>query len=182
MANKSSEFPEGLLTGDVLKSFYAITGDYPNFQYTPGHESFPDNWYKRNPVDYYTIPYLSIDSTTMALQHPEFLSLGGNTGKTNSFTGVDPQNLTGGVYTSSNLLQGNNALCYGLELSLMESPDILSGLYSDDNAAVDALGTAINEATGALGCPKLNAINKGQFASDFSQYPGYTDLSSTGTY
>lgn len=182
MANKSSEYPEGLLTGDVLKSFYSITGDYPNFQYTPGYESFPNNWYKRNPVDYYTIPYIAVDGLTMAQQYPEFLSVGGNTGETNTFTGVDPQNLTGGVYTSSNLLQGNNAICYGLELSLMESPDILSGLYSDVNSAVDALGTAIDKATGALGCPELNAISKGQFASDFAPYPGYTKLSSTGTY
>ena len=182
MANKSSEHPEGLLTGDVLKSFYSITGDYPNFQYTPGHESFPNNWYKRNPVDYYTIPYFAADAGAMAAQHPEFVSVGGNTGKTNTFTGLDPQNLTGGVYTSSNLLQGNNAICFGLELSFMEAPDILSGLYSDDNAAVDQLGTAINKATGALGCPQLNAINKGQFASDFAAYPGYTKLSSTGTY
>ena len=144
MANKSAEYPEGRLTGDVLKSFYSVTGDYPNFQYTPGHESIPDNWYKRNPVDYYTLPYLALDALTMALKHPQFLSLGGNTGKTNSFTGVDPQNLTGGVYTSSNLFEGNNAFCFALELSLMESPDILSGLYSDDDAAVDALGTAIN--------------------------------------
>ena len=41
MANKSSEHPKGLLTGDVLKSFYSITGEYPNFAYTPGHEAFP---------------------------------------------------------------------------------------------------------------------------------------------
>ena len=150
--------------------------------YTPGYESIPNNWYKRNLVDYYTIPYLAMDAFSMARQYPQFISLGGNTGQTNTFVGVDPQNLTGGVYTSSNLLEGNNAICYGLELSLMESPDILSGLYSDDNAAVDALGTAIDEATGALGCPQLNAINKGQFASEFAQYPGYTKLSSTGTY
>ena len=182
MANKSSEYPEGLLTGDVLKSFFSITGDYPNFSYTPGYEAFPNNWYKRNPVDYYTIPYFGSDAGAMARQYPEFVSIGGNTGKTNTFTGVDPQNLTGGVYTSSNLLQGNNAICFALELSLMEAPDILSGLYSDDDAAMDALGTAVNKATGALGCPQLNAINKGQFASDFAPYPGYTKLSSKGTY
>ncbi len=53
----------------------------------------------------------------------------------------------------------------------MDSPDILSGLYSDDSTAVNALGTAINKATGALGCPTLNAINNGQFSGDFAQYP-----------
>ena len=178
MANKSAEYPMGLLTGDVLKSFYSVTGDYPNFEYTPGYEKIPDNWYKRNPVDYYTIPYFSEDNLAMATAHPEFLSVGGNTGKTNTFTAVDPGNLTGGVFTASNLLEGNNLICFGLEASLQEAPDILSGLYSDVNPALDALGTAVDQATNGLGCPTLNEINKGQF----SQYPGFTKLKSDGTY
>jgi hypothetical protein len=178
MANKSSEHPMGLLDGETLKSFYSITGDYPNFKYTPGHEKFPDNWYKRNLVDYYTIPYFSEDNLAMALQHPEFLNVGGNTGKTNTFTGVDLSDLTGGVFNSQNLLEGNNLVCFALQASLQEAPDILSGLYSDVNAAMDKLGSAVNAATGGLGCPKLNAINKGQF----DKYPGYTKLKSNGQY
>ena len=178
MANKSAEHSEGLLTGDVLKSFYSITGDYPNFKYTPGYEKFPDNWYKRNAVDYYTIPYLSVDINVMALEHPEFLSVGGNTGKPNSFAGVDPSQLTNGVFDSQNLLQGNNAICFGLEASLMEAPDILTGLYSDIDPAMDKLGTAVNQATNGLGCPQLNSISKGQFG----QYPGYAKLKTDGTY
>jgi len=178
MANKSEEYPMGLLNGEVLKSFYSITGDYPNFQYTAGHEKFPDNWYKRNLVDYYTIPYLEEDTLAMALEYPEFLAVGGNTGETNSFTGVDLEDLTGGVFTSSSLLEGNNLICFALEASLQEAPDFLSGLYSDINPAMDALGTAIDDATSGLGCPQLNAINKGQFA----KYPGYSNLSTDGTY
>lgn len=81
MANKSAEHPEGLLTGDVFKSFYAMSGDYPNFKYTPGYEAFPKNWYKRNPVDYYTIPYFAVDAVAMATAHPQFAAIGGNTGK-----------------------------------------------------------------------------------------------------
>ena len=114
----------------------------------------------------------------MALAHPEFLSVGGNTGTTNSFVGVDPADLTDGVFNSQNLLQGNNAICFALEASLQEAPDILSGLYSDVNPALDALGTAVNKATDGLGCPKLNEINKGQL----NQFPGYTKLKSDGTY
>ena len=178
MANKSEEYPMGLLNGEVLKSFYSITGDYPNFEYTPGYEKIPDNWYKRNLIDYYTIQYLSEDNLDMSLEYPEFLSVGGNTGEVNTFTGVDPELLTEGVFTSQNLLVGNNAICFAIEASVMEAPDILSGLYSDVNPAMDALGTAVDAATGALGCPQLNAINKGQF----NQFPGYTDLSTSGTY
>lgn len=118
----------------------------------------------------------------MGLEYPEFFTLGGNTGTTDSFVGIDPGDLTYGTYNSGNILQGNNAICYALEASLMEAPDLLTGLYSDVNSAVDALGTAINKATNALGCPQLNAINKGQFDQDVKKYPGYTKLSSKGTY
>jgi hypothetical protein len=114
----------------------------------------------------------------MALQHPEFFTVGGNTGTPNSFVGVDPGNFTYGTYNSGSILQGNNLICYGLEASLMEAPDFLTGLYSDVNPALDALGTAINTATNGLGCEKLNKINKGQL----NQYPGYTKLKKDGTY
>ena len=170
MSNKSAEYPEGQLDGAVLKSFYSVTGDDGDFTYTPGHERIPNNWYTRNAADEYTIPYLSLDSTAMLLQHPEFGSVGGNTGTTNSFFGLDPQNLTSDVYTTSSLLQGNNLLCYGMELTIQETPDILSGLFTDINAAQDKIGTAFNTATNSLGCPMLNNIDKGQFA----QFPGYT--------
>lgn len=176
------EHPAGLLTGDVLKSFYAVTGDYPNFKYTPGYEKFPNNWYKRNPVDYYTIPYLSVDIDVMALEHPQFLSIGGNTGKVNTFTGVDPADLTGGVYNSGTLLEGNNLICYGLQLSLAEAPDLLSGLFSDITAATQQLGTAINNATNGLGCPELSNANQDQFKTKFANYPGFTTLKPDGTY
>jgi Peroxidase, family 2 len=79
MANKSAENPEGVLNGEVFKSFNAITGDYPNFVYTPGHEKFPENWYKRNPIDVclHCLQCLHLSQTLMfpVLYYP--LSLGG---------------------------------------------------------------------------------------------------------
>jgi hypothetical protein len=68
MANKSEEYPMSLPNGEILGSFYSITGDYPSFQCTPGYEKIPDHWYKRNLVDCYTIPYLADDSLAMGLQ------------------------------------------------------------------------------------------------------------------
>lgn len=47
MANHSEEYPEGQLNGEVLKTWFGITGDYPNFKHTPGHEHIPKNWYRR---------------------------------------------------------------------------------------------------------------------------------------
>lgn len=59
----------------------------------------------------------------------------------------------------------------------MEASDILSGLDSDVDVVQDALGTAFDAATNSLAWSKLSDINKGRY----SQFPGYTELSSTGT-
>lgn len=45
MANKSAEYPEGRLDRYSLMSFYSITGESGNFQYTPGNERIPENWF-----------------------------------------------------------------------------------------------------------------------------------------
>ena len=114
----------------------------------------------------------------MLLAHPQFATLGGNTGTPNSFVGVEPTNLTDGVFNADMLLEGNNALCYGLEVAGQFAPDILTGLFTDINPAMDKLGPLLTNATDALGCPKLNNINKEQF----DKYPGYTELKADGTY
>ncbi|CAJ2508769.1 Uu.00g137950.m01.CDS01 [Anthostomella pinea] len=178
MANKTAENPQGILNGETLKLFYAVSGDYPDFTITPGHERFPDNWYKRNPLDYYTIPYLAADALAMQLQHPQFLSVGGNTGKVNSFVGLDPATLRDGVFNAQNLLEGNNAFCFGLVAALQMAPDILSGLFSDITVALGLLFSAVGNATEGLSCPQLKSIDKGQF----SQFPGYTGLKPDAEY
>ena len=106
----------------------------------------------------------------MGLEYPEFFSVSSNTGETNTFTYVDVENLTGGAFNASNLLQGNNAICFGLETSPQEAPDILSGLYSDVSSAMDLLGPTINTATNGLACLKLNQISKDQFAQYLGVY------------
>ncbi|KAK5629989.1 hypothetical protein RRF57_005704 [Xylaria bambusicola] len=178
MANKSAENPEGLLGGETLKSFFAVTGDYPHFTVKPGHERIPDNWYKRHPVDYYTIPYLTADGLAVALRYPQFLSVGGNTGTTNSFVGVDPADLTNGVYNATSLLKGNNAFCFGMQLVPQMAPDLLSGLYNDITNALSTLTSAVDNATSGLGCPQLSGINK----KKLTKFPGYTKLNPNGIY
>lgn len=54
MANHSEADPAGRLSKSVLKTWFSITGKYPNFKYTPGHERIPDNWYRRAFGDEYT--------------------------------------------------------------------------------------------------------------------------------
>lgn len=178
MANKSAEHPEGLLDKATLKSFFAITGDDNNLQYTPGAERIPENWYKRAIGDEYTIPFYSTDLNAAALAHPEFLQIGGNTGTTNSFTGVDPSDLTGGVYNSQNLLTGNNLACFGFQAAAQLSPDLLKGLLSDVTGAVAQITDALGNSLNALGCPTLQKIDDTQF----SKFPGWSKLKSDGSY
>jgi len=177
MANKSAEHPEGILNKDVLKSFFSITGNDTNdLQYTPGHERIPENWYKRALGDEYTIPFFATDLNAAALQHPEFLEIGGNTGAVDSFVGVDPANLTGGVYTAQNLLQGNNAACFAFQGALQFAPDLLQGLVGDITGAVSQITDALD--LEGLGCPALESVDE----SLFEQFPGYTKLKADGSY
>lgn len=55
MANHTAEAPEGILSRDVLKSFMSITGSDANPVWTFGHEKIPNNWYRRNTADAYTV-------------------------------------------------------------------------------------------------------------------------------
>ncbi|ESZ94237.1 hypothetical protein SBOR_5371 [Sclerotinia borealis F-4128] len=168
MANKSTEYPEGYLNGDVLKSFYSITGEPGSFTWTEGHEKIPDNWYKRAIGDEYGIGPYSLDVFNAAVEYPEFLSVGGNTGTTNSFTGVDIKNLTGGVYDVTTLAEGYNAICFAFQFSQQAAPDILKGLLSNTASALSQLNSAVSNALKSLNCPQMESVD----TSQFSKYPG----------
>jgi hypothetical protein len=114
MANHTAENPQGLLNGEILKTFYAVSSEDGHFTYTRGHERIPDNWYTRNVLDAYTIPYASSDAVEMILQHPDFANIGGNTGTVDSFVGVNVDDLTGGVLNAQTLLEGNNLFCFAM--------------------------------------------------------------------
>ncbi|PBP27410.1 Cloroperoxidase [Diplocarpon rosae] len=168
MGNKSAQYPDGYLNSDVMKSFFSITGNPGNFKWTEGYEKIPDNWYKRAIGDEYTIPFFVADLAAAALQYPQFLSIGGNTGKVNTFTGVDVTNLTGGVYNAGSLAQGNNAACFAFQFAQQVAPDILKGLFSTITAPLAQLNTAFGKVFAELSCPQLKAVD----TSQFKNYPG----------
>ncbi|KEP51126.1 chloroperoxidase [Rhizoctonia solani 123E] len=158
VSNHSAEHPDGILNHDVLKTFYGITGNSGSLTYTPGHERIPENWYRR--ASDYTVVEVMQDFAKIAPGHPEFLSLGGNTGKVNSFVGVDPGDITGGIYNASNLLEGNNLMCFvyqALQIALLS------------NIGASALFSAkLSPAMAKLSCPELKQYN----TSAFAIYPG----------
>ncbi|KAH7086311.1 hypothetical protein FB567DRAFT_570206 [Paraphoma chrysanthemicola] len=163
MANHSAEFPAGKLTYDVVQSWFGVQGTNKNYNAVQGTERIPENWYRRA-IEYpYDTDYFLADAVNAAVLHPKFLSIGGNTGTTNSFAGVDVKDLTGGVYNSASLLQGNNLACFVYQLSAQAKPDAVLGV-------LDRLTNAVGSIIGALGCPQLQAIDQAQL----QKFPGYS--------
>ncbi|KAJ3875198.1 hypothetical protein F5051DRAFT_70095 [Lentinula edodes] len=168
MANKSEEYPEGRLDREVLKSFYGITGSEENgFDYTSGYERIPDNWYKRAIGDEYGIVSHFDELSGIALAHPRFLSIGGNTGQVDSFTGVDLTDLTGGVYHASTLLEGNNLKCFTLQAMMMHFP---IGATGPLEGVLDELADMADPLLRAWDCPELEKIDE----SLLEKFPGYS--------
>jgi hypothetical protein len=117
----------------------------------------------RRAIEYpYENVYFVADVLAAGALHPEFLNVGGNTGTPDSFTGVDVADLTGGLFNTATLAQGNNFACFVYQLAAQAKPDIVGGL-------LDALNDVVNKLIGGLGCPKLGKIEKEQL----EKYPGY---------
>ncbi|CZR58273.1 related to oxidase [Phialocephala subalpina] len=169
MSNKSAENPEGVLNQDVLKSFFAITGESGNFTYHPGQERIPENWYKRAVGDEYSILFLETDTLYFASQYPNVLTVGGNTGTVNTFTPLNFEDLTGGVFNATTLLEGNNLACFVYQAASLGAPDFLKSLYADITKPLAMLDNATNNALAGLNCPQLAKID----ADQFGKYPGY---------
>ena len=110
-----------------------------------------------------------LDVISFGLQDPRFLSIGGNTGTVNSFTGVDPSDLTKGVFDAATLTQGNKLECFIFQLIQAEAPGLLTHVYEDVTAALQPLVANINSNLKGLSCPQLTSIDNSQYA----KYPGY---------
>jgi hypothetical protein len=168
MANHSEEFPEGSLSKQQLMSFFSITGESGNFQYNPGNERIPDNWYKRAIGDEYTIPGFLADVLDFGEKYPPLLDVAGNTGEPNSLNIVDLGSLTKCVFTAPELLQGNNLECFLLQVLQAALPDI-AGPESNIGNMISPLTTTVAERLTELSCPQLNGIDQSQY----NIFPGY---------
>lgn len=165
MANHSAEDPVGTLSYSTIQSWFGITGSDGNYQAPFGYERIPDNWYRRSMTAPYSIPYFLGDVVAAAGLHPKFLDVGGNLGgKTNNFAGVDVGNLTGGLFNSAQLLEGNNLGCFAFQAAAQIKSDFI--LASVLTTLQNAVGNIVSE----LSCPQLEAID----ASNLEQFPGYT--------
>ncbi|SMQ51784.1 unnamed protein product [Zymoseptoria tritici ST99CH_3D7] len=166
MANHSAENPIGELNYDVLKSWFGIEGENGSYVAKQGQERIPENWYRRSLTAPYETHYFLGDVVAAAALHPKFLSIGGNTGTTNSFSGVDVTNLTGGVFNSASLLSGNNLGCFAFQASKQATADLAAGLLQP---VTDALTGALSGVLAPLSCPQLKSIDERQL----KKFPGF---------
>ena len=154
-ANKSAEYPEGTLNKNVLRNFYSVwygTEEEPEFKF--GHERIPDNWYKRNAVDLYSVPYLEADILYYSQVTPEIPFPGCNDGEVNTYRSLDPATLTNGVFTKEKVAA--QPLCFSLQYTHAFLP-ALTGLAS---TLLSPLTNAISALTSQLGdCPAISSID-----------------------
>ena len=178
MANHSEEYPEGYLDRKTFSSFFGVEVDArgKNFNVKQGFEKIPENWYKRPINDDYSIPDFLLDVLEHAAYDPRLLSIGGNTNGVNSFTGVDLEDLTGGVFNFANILDPDNLACLIFQITLAAGPDFLGSTFTDVKKALTPLSDKVMQLLAGKECPQLLEYNQGLF----EQYPGYTE--SYGTY
>ena len=117
MSNHSAEQPSGYLDHHNLKAFFGVTGEPGSFKSHPGGERIPTNWYRRPLSNSYDLKKAISDVVSNYKADPGTFKLGGNTNGVDSFTGVDVADLTGGVFTSQNLLEGNNLGCFVIQVT-----------------------------------------------------------------
>lgn len=91
----------------------------------------------------------------------EKYSIGGNTGTVDSFVGVDIGDVTGGVLDATDLLEGNNLLCFTFEIVKTFSPSILSNLLTTVAGPLEMLTNAIGSALLNMSCPAFSDMTMG---------------------
>lgn len=160
LANHTDNNPNDTVSKEVLKSFYAITEDPTNgsLSYNPGHERIPENWYPRQTP--YSILDFNAAEAALLIKQPELLSVGGNTGTVNSFAGIDMDDLTGGIFNSANLLEGNNLVCFALEVVKFAGPNALSSALATLAAPIELLGEIVAPIVN-LSCPVFEDLTVG---------------------
>jgi hypothetical protein len=83
-------------------------------------------------------------------------------GEVNSYAGVDVTNITGGVLNLTNLLEGNNLLCFIFEIVKTVAPNSLSTIFSIIAAPLELITDAIGSTLLNLACPAFKDLTVGR--------------------
>ncbi|KAF7193679.1 Dothistromin biosynthesis peroxidase dotB [Pseudocercospora fuligena] len=158
-ANHSAEHPDGQLTHETLKSFFGVTGSGSNLTYQKGWERIPENFYKV-PLDWGLVQF-NLDLVSWTLQYPQLASIGGNLGSVNSFAGVDLSDPVGGLLNLSNLLEGNNLLCFALQIVKLAAPSYTNNVFATLTKPLTLILDALAAPILSLSCPSWDALTEG---------------------
>jgi len=74
-------------------------------------------------------------------------------GTVNSFTGVDLDDISGGVFSAGKLLATNNLICFALQVMRMASPSYLSSLYATLDKPLKLITKILSAPLLSLECP-----------------------------
>jgi len=136
---------------DVFSSFYAVYEEDGKLVYRKGHEQIPANWYRIG-MDYGLVQ-LNLDLVEWFMKYPILASIGGNLGKVDNFAGLDLEDITGGVLNATSLLEGNNLVCFVLEVVKTFTPNSLSSLFKTLEAPLKLVNDAVLDPLMDLSCP-----------------------------
>ncbi|KAF7974264.1 hypothetical protein HWV62_13050 [Athelia sp. TMB] len=173
MANHSAEYPQGILTPEVLMSFfsYEYEADGKTLNYTYGYERIPNNWYKRSPADPWTLVDILTAVAQQCLAYPNTCEVGGNTGTVNSFAGIDVGDLTGGAFNSSVYTNPAQLGCFLSQNIQAEAPSFLSNVLQ---------GPLLTQVLGLVTSSLVPSLVKGFGACDGIDVKGGNKANTTG--
>lgn len=158
---------------DVLKSFWAVYEEDGKLAYKEGWEQIPENWYRR-PVDY-SLVGLNLDLVEWFVKFPILASIGGNVDGVNTFAGVNLEDITGGVLNATKLLEGNNLICFVMEIVKTFSVNSLSSLFKTLEVPLQVINDAVTDPLLDLNCPAFKDMTLGGtdlMSGLLNTYPG----------
>lgn len=173
MSNHSAEEPSGYLNGEMFKQFFAVNGTYPNFNWLPGQERIPDNWYRRPSAQQYTSQEAVTDLAIQWAAYPDSFRMGGNVNGVNTYEGVDLADFTGGAMHTQDLFDtsGNSkAMCFYAQLIQSAIPDSANVAVAELAAINSLISEHITPVTNGLDCPVIDKFDQ----TLFNQFPGHT--------
>ncbi|KAF2966492.1 heme-thiolate peroxidase [Xylaria multiplex] len=174
LSNHTKEHPfGGHLSKKVLSTFLGVSIENGKQVYREGHERIPENWY-RLAIDYSLIDY-NLDLVAWAVKHPILLSIGGNQGEVNTFAGVNIADLTGGVLNLTTLLEGNNLICFTLNVLKTFTPTGLSSVVKVITLPLKLIDDALLHPLLDLSCPAFADMTLGGedlWSALLDRYPG----------
>lgn len=161
---------------NLLAFFGVEKDDNGNFTYTPGTERLLPTWVRRPLAATFGLDDIVLNLLQAASIDPNLISLGGNTGKVNSFAGVDLGDITGGAIHTRDVLNDPQALaCFLYQAGIEEFvPSQVNLLYKATGKALDFLGKNFNipfknlATAGDNPCTKYNT----NITAVYQNYPG----------